>query len=310
MGMWGMAGANRHRAGIRDMVSSHRLSECKLQSMPPWNRHPDWSRDKIMIELTQAGCDVRPQPPPRHSSNCEKETMKTRITMTAGLLAMLASSAFGQLNTNLIVNSGGEAGPSSATGDLVDSIPGWTINGNFTVATYGASGGFPTVADPGPADRGNAFFSGGPNNTASSISQSISLVSYAGLIDSGNATFSLSGWFGGFSSQDDWSVLQLSFLDAGSSTLGSVSIGHVSAAERANLSSLLFRSTDGTVPNGATSALLTLGATRTAGGYNDGYADNLSFSLTAIPEPSTYALALGAAVLGVVGGRRWLTRRR
>ena len=77
----------------------------------------------------------------------------------------------------------------SATGDLVDSIPGWTINGNFTVATYGASGGFPTVADPGPADRGNAFFSGGPNNTASSISQSISLVSYAGLIDSGNELF-------------------------------------------------------------------------------------------------------------------------
>lgn len=174
----------------------------------------------------------------------------------------------------------------------------------------GASGGFPLPTDAGPVDRGSAFFAGGPSSASSSISQTISLGSLAGLIDSGNAGYEFSGWFGGFSSQEDWAALQLSFLDSSSATLGFVSIGGVTAADRSSLNSLLFRSTDGTVPVGATSALLTLSATRAAGSYNDGYADNLSFSVTAIPEPATSALLAGLAVLAVTGLYRNRQRRR
>ncbi len=46
------------------------------------------------------------------------------MVATGGFLALLATSALGQPNTNLIVNADAESGPSSNTGDAVGTIPG------------------------------------------------------------------------------------------------------------------------------------------------------------------------------------------
>jgi hypothetical protein len=112
---------------------------------------------------------------------------------------------------------------------------------------------------------------GGDSNGFSSATQTISLASLSTGINTGHAQFGLSGWLGGYESQNDQEVLTATFRDG--STL---------------------------------SADISLDMTRNAGSYNDGYADNLSFSVAApVPEPETYAMLLtGMLVLGASAARR------
>jgi hypothetical protein len=213
--------------------------------------------------------------------------------------------------SNLIVNGDAESGTGSATGAVVP-VPNWTTVGNFTVVTYANSSGFPVATDPGPASRGNNFFAGG-NSASSSASQTISLSPSFSAIDAGNVSFNLSGFLGGFSSQDDNASLSAVFRNAGGTGLGTFSIGPVLAADRSSATGLLARSTSGAVPIGTRDILVTLSMTRLAGTSNDGYADNLSLVLnnntpaaTSVPEPSSIPgiLVGGALVVGVIRKRK------
>ncbi len=225
-----------------------------------------------------------------------------------GFAALPAQAQFG---TNRVVNGDAEAGAGSPSGDVVP-VPGWTTtSGNFTAVQYGASGGFPAVTDPGPANRGSNFFAGGPDAASSSAFQFISLTPNASVIDAGQASFTLSGYFGGFADQNDFSTLTATFLDSSNNVLGSTQIGAVSAANRSDASGLLLRSADGFVPAGARTINLGLAMTRTDGSYNDGYADNLSLVLRGgappVPEASTtvsLGLLLGMGALAFVVRRR------
>jgi hypothetical protein len=198
------------------------------------------------------------------------------IAVTPSLGAGAADGVFGH---NLIVNGEAEAGPGSFDGFTVEPVPGWTTNGNFTVAQYGGDG-LPSQADPGPPDRGNNFFAGGPNNTSSSATQVINVAPDAHLIDSGAVTFSLSGYLGGFFTQDDNAVLTVIF-ERGGQVLGSAQIGPVLAADRGGQTGLLFRSTSGSIPVGTRQVRVVLQMTRAPYFfYNDGYADDLSLTLS------------------------------
>ena len=226
--------------------------------------------------------------------------------MAAGmLLAAPAGAAFG---TNLIVNPGAEAGPGSANGDAVGggNIPGWSNSAEFTVVAYGPDRGFPDSTSPGPLDRGFNFFAGGPDNPLSSAHQVLDVSFAAAAIDGGWASYSLSGWLGGFGADDDNAVLSASFLDTGSIVLGSASIGPVLALDRGAVRGLLSRETAGLLPAGTRSVALRLTMTRTDGIYNDGYADNLSFSVTAVPEPGQWLLTVSGLALLAVRLRRGL----
>ena len=185
---------------------------------------------------------------------------------------------------NLILNGDADEPNQGASDDgSVVPLRFWVrpAGSNLTVVYYNSLG-FPTFDDPIPPVHGFHFFTGGPANASSSADQTVDLAgnyaSWFPAIDAGRATFSLSGWFGGYLDQDDASVLTVTFVDANQQPLGSVSLGPALAAERDNLTGLLLRQTDGNVPPRTRQIALHLEMTRAAFDYNDGLADTLQLN--------------------------------
>jgi hypothetical protein len=183
-------------------------------------------------------------------------------------------------NTNLSVNGDAEAGVGSPLGNTAMPVPGWITTNGFTAAIYGAAADIPTNC-PGPANRGTNLFTGGYGSLPSSAYQLIDLSSAATLIDAGAVLADMSGYLGGWQSQDDRSELKAEFTDGiHTNILGAFTLGPVMAVDRTNQTALLFRDKMLIVPVGTRQAKITLIMTYTTGNYTDGYADNLSFVLT------------------------------
>lgn len=194
------------------------------------------------------------------------------------------ASSSSNTGSNLLVNGDAESVPAASSG--VTSFPGWSSDGYVTILQYGV-GDYIGASATGPSNRGNNFFYGG-SVSASSASQSVSLSFASTSIDAGSATYTLSGWLGGWSGQDDNVVVSLGFFDANQRQLGtSTSIGPVKAADRNSVTALLERASSGTVPSGARSAKVTVAFNRTSGTSNDGYADNLSLVINQSGGPTT-----------------------
>lgn len=175
------------------------------------------------------------------------------------------------LNSNLIVNPGAE----TVSNGLAT---GWTVNSTPEVVAYG-TGGFPTATSPGPSNRGNNFFAGG-NDAASDFFQTINISNLASSIDAGKVKYALDGWLGGYDSQDDSAEVFINFQSSSKGFVDQASIGPVLAADRQDVTGLFERKTSGTVPAGARYVQVQIHMTRSSGSYNDGYADNLSLTLT------------------------------
>lgn len=115
------------------------------------------------------------------------------------------------------------------------------------------AGNFPNATSPGPDDRGENMFYGGPQRGSSSASQSIDLSGFAMQVDEGNLLFGLSGWMGGFMDQGDSARLALTFLDELGGALANAFIATPDAAARGNVTGLFLQSLEGLVPVGARS---------------------------------------------------------
>ena len=201
-------------------------------------------------------------------------------SVIAGALTLaLAAGAQPQAGKNLVVNGNAEQGEASPNGyDVVAEVPGWIRKGGFTVVSYGAAD-FPSIQQGSAIGGGKSFFAGGPGNAGSSVMQSIDVTSKKALIDTGKAKASLSGYLGGYGGQNDSLSASAVFLGQTGKRLGTLKIGPVTAAERKLATGLLKKTKVGSVPRQTRSIRLTLGANRTAGAYNDGYADNLALTI-------------------------------
>ncbi len=225
----------------------------------------------------------------------------TRAALAAVPFCALVAPAIGgiELGVNLLNNSNAEAGP-GGTGQVVP-IPGWAATQGFlTVAAYDGTPALLSDADPGPADRGDNYFTGGTADV-SVAEQRFNLFPRAAQIDAGLLTFELDGWLGSAAIEDD-ATLSVTFLDNNLDEISTFSIGTLARGE-IELSGLTFFETADFIPTGAREAVVEMTFTRASSGssYNDGSADNVAFRIIPAPGP--------AALLGVASAVA-LRRRR
>lgn len=209
------------------------------------------------------------------------------LALMAGL--HLGAQAQAALNTNLIVNGDAESGTAGWTG-----FDGYSM---FQSVDYGSNWVRPT--QPGPVDRGSKMFAGLTAQAAGF--QTIDLGSLAGQ----PLHYELSGYLGGWAEQGDNALLYVSFLDVAGNEIGHASLGPVTPADRGNQTGLFLRTASGALPAQTSQLMFSLSMERLGGGDNDGYADNLSFVVSSVPEGSTLAYALaGLSLLAAVAARR------
>ena len=246
---------------------------------------------------------------------------KIGTTLIVGLVpSLLLSSPIhaATLGTNLIVNGDAEQGQGdpigNAVGANIPTIPGWTPTGIFSVLKYGATGfsftnpsgnvvnvTFPGTDVPGPSDRGANLFYGGADRASSSASQSIDISDLASTIDAGQGAFNLSGWLGGYSTDEDSASLNITFLNQGKQSLSIASITAPTPTQRNNTTGLFLQSANGSVPVGTRQINVVLNAAYVRGRVNDSYADNLSLVVTQanpVPEPLTILGSVAALGFG------------
>lgn len=219
--------------------------------------------------------------------------MKCRLLVATALLAVACGSQAAVIyGNNLVVNGDAEAG-----------VSGWTGYSGYSMVQavdYGSNWVLPT--QPGPVDRGARMFAG-----LGQYAVGVQTLDF-GATTAQPVSYALSGWLGGWTSQGDNALFHVQFLDALDNELGSAAIGPVTPGERANQTGLYYREAAGFMPASTRKLSFWLSMERLVSGDNDGYADNLSFVLSApsndVPEPAVLStFLLGISILG------W-TRRR
>ncbi len=222
-----------------------------------------------------------------------------QVTVLLGAAAQLAraQSVFG---SNLIVNAGAESGVGGTGMTRITAVPGWQASGGCDVYAYATAyknlnGVAPT--DIVPRGAGNNYFAGGMATANCTFTQnpSIDLTAGAATIDAGNATFAVSGYFGGYLSDHDNATLTVAFLNSGGTALTSITVGGVGPDDRANQQSGMYlRKQLGQVPVGARKATVTLNMNWVDGSIDEAAADNLVLILNA---PAAAQLLLGVNLI-------------
>jgi hypothetical protein len=169
------------------------------------------------------------------------------------LILSAPDSAQSLVGVNLIVNPGADASPGydeNSTVEVSTDLPGWVRSAYLTADSYQDTSGDLYQATGGPPDAGSNYFYGGQDvtdasNPIATAFEDIDVSSASSLIDAGNVAYTLAGWLGGYSTQDDNSTVTAQFEDWSGNVLGTDQIGPVLAADRNGTSELLQESTNG-----------------------------------------------------------------
>ena len=130
------------------------------------------------------------------------------------------------------------------------------------------------------SDRGQCHFYGQISSVTTMWQKRNFTSFFHSLIDSQTVWFNFSAWIGGCNDQDDRGRVSLMFFNESNQMIGNMTtIGPVLASDRADITSLLFRQVNGRVPIGTRSFQVFVQFTRSAGTYNNGAIDNISFIL-------------------------------
>ena len=232
--------------------------------------------------------------------------------MTRRLLALavaapllLAGSANAALPAgNLVQNGDAEAGPGATNETDAPPPPNWQILPNFTAVVYG-TGSFPSAADSTAIGGGNNFFAGGPPSGADgSIGvQQIDIAAAAPEIDAGGVNATLTAHLGGFGAQDDSAAVLSAFSTEPGEFRGGLALPPVPPEERGNVTGFVRRIACAAVEPGARTAVVQVITQRIEGQYNDGYADNISLTLSTDACPPTPGAPLPPAAPPQAGVR-------
>ena len=232
----------------------------------------------------------------------------TRLSTTLGILTGSLMFAGSLPAANAIVNGSFEESNGS---NGTNAGFGWvSANGFANVFDVYSHTTAVWYAGSAPAGAGEWYFHTVDLGTIPSgaiVEQSITLSDFAssGNIDAGNVVFDFSAQIAGYQNGGDTAILELVFLDAASSQVGStVTLDGTTGGADGITNTWDPFSSAGTVPaNAQTARVQILQATAAASNGNDNYVDLVALDITTIPEPST--LVLGS--LGLLG---FFRRRR
>ena len=195
-------------------------------------------------------------------------------------LAFTTVADAASLNTELVINGGAEAGDMS----------GWSPSGIEAVPGVGSSSGF-----------GTFVFTGGTGLASQSAIQSIDVSANSALIDAGlgSSIFSINLQARTDSVATDTAEVTESYLDASDALIDSFSF----AGTAQLVPDWDFFSDTRAIPSNTRSLAILLTTTRTVGLSSDGFFDEVSLQLTAVPVPAAVWL-LGSGLCGLIGFAR------
>lgn len=228
-----------------------------------------WRGSRWTARLDRGRCVLRYSVPIRRGRTLGILATAVAVAVLGAIPADAASKT--PLNTNLVKDAGAEqASAAGLDGTVIVPIPRWVTENGFTAAAYGASG-CPTTSQAAAIGGGKYLFFGGPDSEQSTASQDITLVGRSSAVDAHRVKLSLSAWLGGWDGQGDSARVQVRFLRANGSQIGSVSTVAVSGTN-----SVLKHKTAGKLlPTGTRKIRIVLISTRAEGTNNDGMFDKI-----------------------------------
>ena len=232
----------------------------------------------------------------------------TRLSATLGILTGSLMFAGSLPAANAIVNGSFEESNGS---NGTNAGFGWvSANGFANVFDVYSHTTAVWYAGSAPTGAGEWYFHTVDLGTIPSgaiVEQSITLSDFAssGNIDAGNVGYDFSAQIAGYQNGADTASLELVFLDAASSQVGStVTLDGTTGGADGITNTWDPFSSAGTVPaNAQTARVQILQTTAAASNGNDNYVDLVALDITTIPEPSTF-------VLGSLGLLGFFRRRR
>ena len=206
------------------------------------------------------------------------------VLAAACLSGLVTTTAHAAASGNLIVGGDGEAATCTTDWYAKTTVPGWTVTqGGPSVVCYSIA----SFNKPSSGSGGNAFIANGPYGD-SALRQNVDVSSAASAIDGGGVTFNLSGWLGGYTIYGGQAVVTATFLSAAGLPLGTAAqLSGGTAYARSYGTGFVAKSTTGSVPSGTRKIEVLLSFVGTTATTNDGYADNLSLTLsTPVTQPT------------------------